>query len=272
MYPSQTHPADDAFTTDEGLRKLLGRLAERPELWQRDPEARALIEYTMRRYERLARKWNRDPGEAAAAAFVVMRRDYILSAEKPWAIVTVAVRAAMIAESQAERLLISPTRAQKEDVTDLDRPIRAGEHEDYLYSVLSPGPETEPDSSPLLAQVQFTIVGLFACLSWDRKLAQAATEYVLARMMTAMDAGRAYQYLRRDQAAPVLLDLDLATWRGLARILVGTPGGPGLPGRRGLIARIVLELERGLTPVDVIDELLRDDRLIIDIFDLRPRK
>lgn len=261
-----------AFASGEGLRQLLLRLRTGgPGIWSRDPEARALLEYTTARYERLCRKWGRDPGEGAAAAFIAMQDDYLLGADDPWAVLTVTVRAAMIAESQAERLLISPERAQKEDVTVFTRPVRAGEHEDYLYSLVAPEPAETAMHSPLLSIVQTTAARLFSCLGWELDVALAAVEYVLARLMTALDADRAYQYLRRDTTGPAQFDIPAESWRALVRVLVGTPGSPGLPGRRGMIARIVLELERGLSQRAIIEELLCDDALIIEIFEHRPR-
>lgn len=264
-------PDDAAFTTDEGLRELLQRLAAHPEKWHTDPEARALLTHVRGRYERLSRKWGRDPDEAVTAAYDAMLADYTLTAEMPWAIVTLRVSSALSAETRAEKLLIDPKRAQKEDVTGFERPVRAGEHEDYLYDLASTGEaEPEPDS-PLVTEVQATATRLLACLDWDRDLASAAIEWVMTRLLKAMDTHRAYRYLRRDNTGPALLDLEPESWRALVRILLGSPGSPGLSGRRGLIARILIELESGLTPVEVIDELLRDDRLIIALFHLRPR-
>lgn len=262
----------DAFRSGEGLRTLLLRLRESgPGIWGRDAEARALLEYTRSRYERLCRKWGRDPGEGVSAAFVAMQDDYLLGVDDPWAVLTITVRAAMIAENQAERLLISPERAQKEDVTDLVRPVQAGEYEDYLYSIAA----TEPagaSASPLLSLVQATSARFFACLGWELDVALTAVEYVLARLMTALDADRAYQYLRRDTTGPAQFDIPAQSWRALVRVLVGTPGSPGLPGRRGVIARIVLELEQGVAPKAIIEDLLSDDALIIEVFEHRPRQ
>lgn len=261
-----------AFTSGEGLRTLLLRLRTGgPGIWSRDPEARALLEYIRGRYERLCRKWGRDPGEGVAAAFVAMQDDYLLGVDDPWAVLTITVRGAMIAENQAERLLISPERAQKEDVTDLARPVQAGEYEEYLYSIAAPEP-AGASGSPLLSLVQATSARFFACLGWELDTSLAGVEYVLARLMTALDADRAYQYLRRDTTGPVQLDIPAESWRALVRVLVGTPGSPGLPGRRGVIARIVLELERGLAPRAIIEELLRDDELILEVFEHRPRR
>ena len=268
---NENQHATSAFTSGEGLRALLLRLrTEAPGAWSCDPEAKALIEYTTKRYERLCRKWGRDPGEGAAAAFVAMQSDYLLGAADPWAVLTVTVRAELIAENQGERFLIAPDRAQKEDVKDFPRPVRAGEHEDFLYSIVAPESVEPVATSPLLSLVQATAGRLFACLGWELDVALGAVDYVLARLMTTLDADRAYNYLRRDTTGPAMLDIPAASWRALVRVLVGTPGSEGLPGRRGVIARIVLELERGLSPKAIIEELLHDDVLIIEVFEYRP--
>ncbi|MFB7251219.1 hypothetical protein [Microbacterium sp. NPDC056234] len=255
------------FATGEGLRALLHRLrAGTPDAWAVDPEARALAEYTMIRYERLCRKWQRDPAEGATAAFLVMRKDYILEADEPWAVVTTAVRSAVIAENQAERLLIDPDRARQEDVTGFERPVRAGDHEEYLYDIVATDTVDEHEESPLLATVERIAVALFTGLGWDEQTATTAIEYVMTRLMVAMDTDRAYRYLRRDYTMPVALDIPAATWRQLVRVLVGTRGSQGAPTRRGLIARIVLELERDATPAEVIAVLLEDDDLVVTVF------
>lgn len=263
---------NENFTSGEGLRALLLRLRDsEPGIWHQDPEARALLEYIATRYERLCRKWGRDPGEGVAAAFIAMQGDYLLGADDPWAVLTIIVRSSMIAENQGDRLLISPDRAQKEDVTGFTRPVRTGEHEEYLYSIAIPDPAEGTAQSPLLSLVQATAARFLASLGWELDVALAGVEYVLARLMTALDSDRAYQYLRRDTTGPAQLDIPAESWRALVRVLVGTPGSPGLPNRRGIIARIVLELEHGLSQLAIIEELLRDDALIIEVFEHRPR-
>ena len=259
-----------SFATGEGLRHLLQRLATDAGAWQRDPEAPALAEYTVRRYERLCRKWQRDPGEGAAAAFLAMQGEYILRAADPWAVVTVRVRSHVIAESQGERLLVSPDRARQEDLTGYDIPVRAGEHEEYLYDVLTPAVGEPEPSSALLGQIEQVATGLFVCLGWGEQEAATVIEYVLTRLMIALDADRAFHYLRRDDTIPAQLDIPLVVWRQLVRVLVGPRSAPGAPTRRGLVTRIVLELEQGLTVRNTIAEMLDDAELILAIFHARP--
>lgn len=258
------------FATNEGLRQLLLRLSARPEAWRQDPEARALSEYVTDRYARLCRKWGRDPSEAAVAAFHAMQGDYILGSEKPWGVVTVAVRAALIAETMSERLLISPERARQEDVSVFDRPVRAGGHEEFLYDVVALAPWDREPASPLVSQAQAVAVRFLVALRWEPGSALTAVEYIFARFIAAANIDRAYRYLRMDETGPTLLDMPKPKWRELVRIMIGSSGEEGVPGKRGLFARIVVELEGGASQVETIYELLRDDQLIIALHDLRP--
>ncbi len=258
-----------AFVTGEGLRRLLARINETGrQAWRRDPEVQALAVYTVAKYERLCRKWDRDPAEAAAAAFHAMQGDYILTAAAPWAIVTIAVRNAVIAEAQAEKLLIAPDRARQKDTTGWEAPVRAGEYDDFL---LGPAmPQATPDAdSPLLARIQHLTTQFFVILGWPEPVAAAAIEYVLTRTLAVMDADRAQESLRRDDSMPALLDLPPGSWRALVRILLGGRAEPGIPARRGLVARIALQ-DPAASSVDHLAELLDDDELVLAVFEARP--
>lgn len=260
-----------AFATGEGLRALLRRLgqAEAGASWRTDPEARQLAEYTVSKYARLCRKWQRDPAEAATAAFLAMQGDYILTAADPWAIVTVAVRATVIAERNADLLLISTERARQKDTGLLEAPVRAGDHEEYLYDIVAPDP-VEPDGeSGLLDRVQRTATLLLVSLGWDVETAAAGVEYVATRLLVTMNATRAYEQLRHDDTLPALLDVPTDSWRAILRILLGVRGEHGVPGRRGLFARIAI-LPPELSTAERVAQLLEDDDLVLAIFQARP--
>lgn len=264
---------EPAFATGEGLRALLRRLGqvEGGPSWRTDPEARRLAEYTVRKYERLCRKWHRDPAEAATAAFLAMQGEYILTAADPWAIVTVAVRATVIADRNADLLLISTERARQKDTGLLEAPVRAGEHEEYLYDIVAPDPVEPENESGLLDRVQRTATLLLVSLGWDTEAAAAAVEYVLSRLLSALDADRALEQLRRDDTLPALLDVPAYSWRAIIRVLLGGRGEPGLPARRGLIARIALQGGE-LSTAERVAELLEDDELVLAIFQARPAR
>lgn len=266
-----TQAPEPAFVTGEGLRALLRRLGQGQDgpSWRTDPEARRLAEYTVRKYERLCRKWQRDPAEAASAAFFAMQGDYILTAADPWAIVTVAVRATVIADRTAELLLISTERARQKEANLLEAPVRAGEHEEYLYDIVAPG-QVEPDAeSSLLDRVQRTANLLLVSLGWHEEAAAGVVEYVITRLLGALDADRTLEQLRRDDTIPALLDVPAESWRAILRVLLGGRGEPGLPARRGLIARIALQ-EEELTTAQRVAQLLEDDDLVLTVFQSRP--
>lgn len=268
----QEQAPEPAFVTGEGLRVLLRRLGDAnggPTSWRTDPEARRLAEYTVRKYERLCRKWQRDPAEAASAAFLAMQGNYILTAADPWAIVTVAVRATVIADRTAEVLLISTERARQKDAKLLEAPVRAGEHEEFLYNIVAPGPVEPDEESSLLDRVQHTATLLLVSLGWHDDAAATTVEYVLTRLLTALDAERALEHLRRDDTLPALLDVPTESWRAILRVLLGARGEPGLPVRRGLIARIAVQDEQ-LSTARRVEELLEDDELVLAIFQARP--
>ena len=66
----QTADGAEDFTTGEGLRALLNRLAEGGEdAWVHDPVARDLMEFAADKYRALARKHKLDTWEAVTAAF-----------------------------------------------------------------------------------------------------------------------------------------------------------------------------------------------------------
>lgn len=266
-----TQAPEPAFVTGEGLRALLRRLGQGQggPVWRTDPEARQLAEYTVRKYERLCRKWQRDPAEAASAAFLAMQGDYILNATDPWAIVTVAVRATVIADRTAELLLISTERARQKDSGLLEAPVRAGDHEEYLYDIVAPGP-VEPDTeSSLLNRVQHSATLLMVSLGWHAETAVTVVEYVITRLLGALDAERALEQLRRDDTLPALLDVPAESWRAILRVLLGARSEPGLPSRRGLIAQIALQDEE-LNITARVAQLLEDDVLVLAVFQARP--
>lgn len=260
-----------AFATGEGLRALLRRLgqAEDGPAWRTDPEARQLAEYTVSKYERLCRKWQRDPAEAATAAFLAMQGDYILTASDPWAIVTVAVRATVIADRNADLLLISTERARQKDTGLLEAPVRAGDHEEYLYDIVAPDPVEPEGESGLLDRVQRTATLLLVSLGWDVEAASSGVEYVATRLLVTMNATRAYEQLRHDDTLPALLDVPADSWRAILRILLGVRGEHGVPGRRGLFARIAIQPPE-LSIAERVAQLLEDDDLVLAIFQARP--
>lgn len=245
--------AEPVFETPAGLRALLERLhAAGKGAWRADPDATALLAYTIERYAPLARSWHRDPGEAASAAFVAMLHDGVRRAEDPWAVVTRAVQVSLSAESHADRHLTSTEKARRTQHTDGDIPVRAGELTDNLTIGPSgaPGPESEPEAEPALADAT-----LFLCLlGWPEPVTGMVVEYVAGRLADAGSITAAYEMLRRDLAMRAHLDLDRAAWSRLLGVLLGSRPQPGRPTRKGVLARLLLG--------EGVRDLLDDNRLV----------
>ncbi len=242
---------DPSFASAAGLRALLERLhAAGPGAWREDPEASALLAYTIERYAPLARSWHRDPGEAGSAAFLALRNDGVRRAADPWAVLTRAVQISLSAESHAERHLTSTERARREQHEQREMPLRTGEHVETLTAGTVGAVEEGPAVEPVIAET----VLLFRLLGWPEAVAGAVVEYVAARLADAGSITAAYEMLRRDSAIRAQLDIERASWTGLLGVLLGGRPAPGRPRRRGVLARLLLG--------ESVRDLLEDDQLV----------
>jgi len=281
---ADTEGVEPSFTTSDGLRRLIQRLnteaaGPRPRLGRTmepgarratlaelaarselDRETAALFAYIVRRYAQLCRKWDRDPSDAALAAFEAMQGEYILGADDPWAIITVAVRSSVISEAQSEKLLISPDRARQGDTVDWDSPVRAGEHEEFLFGLAPDRDSAEPES-PTWAHIHRVLTKLFADFRWDPGVIDLAVTYVLNRLLASGDPGRAHEHLRRDLSMPAQLDMSTARWRAFLRILFDGRATTNGPVRRGLLHRVALLDPKGDLD-ELVEELADDSELI----------
>jgi hypothetical protein len=247
-----------AFASSAGLRALLDRLyAAGDGAWRDDPDASALLAYTIDRYAPLARSWHRDPGEAASAAFMAMRHNGVRHATDPWAVVTRAVQVSLSAENHAERHLTSTEKARRTQHAEQDAPLRSGELTDTLpFSTL--GPEREPGVEPVIADA----TGLLELLGWPETMTGAVVEYIAGRLADTGSIPAAYESLRRDAAIRAQLDLDRAAWIGLLGVLLGSRPQPGRPSRKGVLARLLLG--------ETVRDLLDDNRLVRSVLACRP--
>lgn len=251
--------SEPAFASSAGLRALLERLhAAGPGAWREDPEASALLAYTIERYAPLARSWHRDPGEAGTAAFLALTHDGVRRAADPWAVLTRAVQISLSAESHAERHLTSTARARREQHAERDVPLRAGELADTLTTLTTHTPCAEPEAEPVIEQA----VLLLELLGWPEMLAGAVVEYVAARLADAGSIAAAYETLRRDTAIRAQLDIERATWTGLLSVLLGGRPQPGRPIRKGVLTRLVLG--------ESVRDLLDDNQLVRAVLACRP--
>ena len=220
--------------------------------WRTDPRATDLMRFAMDKYAGLARKYGLEPGEAAVAAFEVMRMRSTRLADDPWAVITRAVELTLICESRAAGLLCSTTQARKSAGSDVhdaerfsDREVEiAGYHPafhcwDDLDAVEEPT-RVNPDGEPTNALVAVDVaVEFFIELGWQEAAARLALEYIAARLMRCRDRASAYVSLRRDGTGPALLDIGHDAWLAVLRAVLGnqrrdredTGGGLGILGR-----------------------------------------
>lgn len=267
VYPAAGRGAADepAFISSAGLRQLLNRLnVAGRDAWRADPEASALLAYARDRYAPLARAWHRDPGDAAAAAFLAMIHDGVRRAEDPWAVVTRAVQISLSAENHAERHLTSTDKARRNQHADIEVPVRTADYTDTLAAAASTGgPElaaAEEDEPACRAVTDATL--LLRVLGWPH-VAEPAVEYVCNRLGDAGSIPAGYETLRRDTHIRAQLDLDRSTWTGLLRVLLGARPQPGRPTRRGVLARLLLG--------ETVADLIEDDHLVRAVLATLPR-
>jgi hypothetical protein len=257
---------EPAFVSSSGLRALLDRLSVAGrDAWRADPEATALLVYAMDRYAPLARVWHRDPGDAAAAAFLAMIHDGVRRAEDPWAVVTRAVQISLSAENHAERHLTSTEKARRNQHADIEVPIRTADYTDTRAAAASTGgPDLADarDAEPA-GRVVSDAALLLRVLGWPHVTAEPAVEYVCARLADAGSIPAGYETLRRDTHIRAQLDLDRSTWTGLLRVLLGARPLPGRPTRKGVLARLLLG--------ETVTDLLEDDQLVRAVLATLPR-
>lgn len=249
-----------SFASSAGLRALLTRLhRDGPGAWRDDPQASALLAYTIERYAPLSQSWHRDPSEAATAAFLALLHDGVRKASDPWAVLTRAVQISLSAESHAERHLISTARARREQHASRELPLRASELADTLPAgPVEPAEEADPDPQTVLTQA----MQLLSVLGWPQSMAAPAVQYIATRLADAGSIAAAYEALRRDTAIRGQLDMRRKTWTGLVAVLLGGRPQPGRPARKGVLARLLLG--------ESVRELLQDTTLVRAVLACHP--
>lgn len=264
----------EEYTTSEGLRALLNRLAEGGEdAWVHDPVARDLMEFAADKYRALARKHKLDTWEAVTAAFDAMQYRSTREANDPWAIITHAVRITCVYEERAQGLLCSVHQARRAHVSAFHDPERFSErdtaladyHPAFHTTDLRPSDlETEPRDSLRSAQACMSAgsaaedaIAMLCLLDWPSDTSRAAVEHVCGALMKAGTRQSAYEALRRDRHARALLDLPRRSWAALLKALLGNPHPAyvATSSGRGVLLRLLLG--------ETLDLLLRDDDLIL---------
>ena len=270
----QTAFGAEDFTTGEGLRALLNRLAAGGEdAWVHDPVARDLMEFAAVKYRALARKHKLDTWEAVTAAFDAMQYRSTREANDPWAIITHAVRITCVYEERAQGLLCSVHQARRAHVSAFHDPERFSErdtaladyHPAFHTTDLRPS-DLEPEPRDSLGSAQACMsagsaaedaIAMLCLLDWPTDTARAAVEHVCGALTKAGTRQSAYEALRRDRHARALLDLPRRSWAALLKALLGNPHPAyvATSSGRGILLRLLLG--------EPLDLLLRDDDLIL---------
>ena len=248
--PATAFGAED-FTTGEGLRALLNRLAEGGEdAWVHDPVARDLMEFAADKYRALARKHKLDTWEAVTAAFDAMQYRSTREANDPWAIITHAVRITCVYEERAQGLLCSVHQARRAHVSAFHDPERFSERDTALADYHPAFHATDLRPSDLEPEPRDSLGSAQACMS-----AGSAAEDAIA-MLCLLDwptdtARAAVEHAR------ALLDLPRRSWAALLKALLGNPHPAyvATSSGRGVLLRLLLG--------ETLDLLLRDDDLIL---------
>lgn len=249
---------DTSFASPEGLRSVLIRLnAVGPSAWNADQEARALMLFATDKYRRLAVKWRRDAADAAQAAFLAMVAPATRTANDPWAVVTTAVARTLKAENRADRHMISTERARHPGELADEPPIRAGEHEEFIFDVLRTGSDIVARADPHLLSSIAEATRFLIVLGWPEGAAQASVYYVTDRLIDAGNRDTAFESLRRDASIPAQLDISRTSWTRLVRLLLGGRASSAVPSQHGILARVLLG--------ETAETLLADDSLVLAV-------
>ena len=266
-FASTTRAAD--FESPDGLRRLLHRLhAAGPGAWRCDPEAASLMRFTTRRYARLAAKYQQPAEDAATAAFEAMLNESTRTAGDPWAVVTWAVRITLIADNRANGLLTSSSRARRPEYSVFHDAERFSDREtdlvDFHPAFRLPAPDHEPPATTRTDRAASEAAELLRLLGWELETVASAIDYICSRLPDFGDRSSAYDALRREKAARVLLDLPHHSWIGLLRMVLGHPSASTAQARRGALARLLVG--------ETLADLLTDRRIVRLAVDSRPER
>ncbi len=256
------------FRSGEELRNLLRRLHQAgPGAWAHDPIATDLMRFTRDKYAALAMRHRLDPWEAVSAAFRVMLTPSVREARDPWAVVTHAVQIACSIEERSQGLLCSAHQARRSRFGDFHDPERFSDRDhpvtDYHPDLTTIDPRfgdldnVEPESAPTpIREAVEETVSLLTLLGWPSETGRAAVELVCDTLTRTGTRQAAYNALRSDGQAPVLLGIPGPAWTSFLRALLGNPEPvhAATPTARGILVRLLTG--------ETLPTLLTDDALV----------
>lgn len=236
------------FTTPEGLRQVIAELNAH-QAWSTSPVAAELMVYATSKYMPIARAWHRDPADAAYEAFTAMITPSTLRAKNPWGVVTRSVALSVAAETMSERFLTSQDKARRPARRPDADPIRAGEHEDYLYDI---HPHTSGAGEEGVDRVVRSVSIFLVLTGWRPGAVEQAVDYIAYRITDLRSRESAAETVAGDLHIATRLGYRPDTWRTLVRLIVGRRPRRG-EREMGLFARVLLG--------DDVGELLADETL-----------
>jgi len=217
-----------AYTTPEGLRRLLRRLHRAGgDVWRHDAEAAELLLYTIDKYRALAHRHHLEAEDVAPIALENLRTRSVREALDPWGALTRAVQRAVIAEERGRGLLCSPDRARKRDVSANHDAYRFGEALALADDLPALTTSVDVDDGAHNTQVLVdravqVLVEVFRLCDWARDVAEMGIELVVGRLADSSCTGTAYEYLRRDPTTRRQLDISQRSWLAMLRCLLGS--------------------------------------------------
>ncbi|AYY12996.1 hypothetical protein EF847_10070 [Actinobacteria bacterium YIM 96077] len=246
---------EEFLASSEGLRTVLTVLDQLgPDGWHTLPVAKVLLELAQKRFAPVAQAWHRPPEDATYAAFLAMRGRSARTARDPWGVVTRAVELAMQAETYGERLLISPERARRPVHRPAEAPMRAGEHEEFLYDIVATEGSVAGRSDDGVERLIATCAAFLVVAGWPHARARRVVEYVSMRAADMGSRESALDALRRDNVTRLHLGLSHSAWNTLVGLLIGAKPRVGSTATLGVFARVLLG--------DQLGDLLRDTDLL----------
>lgn len=222
------------FEDSERLRSILTRLHEEGhQTSQRDPEITALMRHAAQRYASLARAHGLDPWEAATAAYDAMRTKSARQADDPWAVITRAVQVTCIAEERATGLLCSVHQARRakysayhdaERLSDRDNPLTDYHPRFHVPDSFTRFDAESDDAEQARVREAIENAGyLFHVLGWPEETARSGIDFICTRLADSASRAAAFESLRRDYQARVLLDVPTESWLVMLRLILGNP-------------------------------------------------
>ena len=241
-----TAPGRERFADSEYLRQILIRVCDTPDGWRTDPEVDDLIRYAATRFTQLAVKHGLEPTDALSGVFEAMRLPSVRFGVDPWGVIVTAVATTFHAWQFAEEALTSLDTARRGGLAGC-RVVRFCERDPHTWEqdpglavhmpVADDDDDLAGDEGPSIPEQAQILAGLFTSRGWPVAGTRIGIEIILRKLADAGSRPTAYEGLRREKRWRVICGLPGASWTGLLRLLLGSPGVQVTPLQRGVLVR-----------------------------------